>query len=247
MKKHMWKNILWGILFLAGAAFIVFTATGVIEHVDVLKIVFSVIFAGIIISSIPEMNFWGILFPLSFICIMFDKEWGIEELTPWPVIGIALLGSIGLSLIFSPVKKKLNQNKHCHYHKNDGSGRDHFDNEEVIIDDNGDVIRCETKFAGETKYIKSENLRAVEIINKFGGTNLYFDGCKVPSGQATIDLDCSCGGVELYFPKNWKVIRQVSYSFGAVEEKNFPDITPDSPEIYLTGSVNFSGVDIKYI
>ena len=206
MKKHMWKNILWGILFLAGAAFIVFTATGVIEHVDVLKIVFSVIFAGIIISSIPEMNFWGILFPLSFICIMFDKEWGIEELTPWPVIGIALLGSIGLSLIFSPVKKKLNQNKHCHYHKNDGSGRDHFDNEEVIIDDNGDVIRCETKFAGETKYIKSENLRAVEIINKFGGTNLYFDGCKVPSGQATIDLDCSCGGVELYFPNNWKVI-----------------------------------------
>lgn len=51
-------------------------------------------------NGIRNVNFWEILFSIAFICIIYDDWLGITALTPWTVLGAALLGSIGLSLIF---------------------------------------------------------------------------------------------------------------------------------------------------
>ena len=51
----------------------------------------------------PQCELREILFSIAFICIIYDDWLGITALTPWTVLGAALLGSIGLSLIF---KKK---------------------------------------------------------------------------------------------------------------------------------------------
>mgnify|MGYP006893000712 FL=1 len=51
----------------------------------------------------PQREFLGNPVSIAFICIIYDDWLGITALTPWTVLGAALLGSIGLSLIF---KKK---------------------------------------------------------------------------------------------------------------------------------------------
>ncbi len=235
MKKN-WKNIVWGVLLIATAIFIIFAGMGYAQNVGVVKIIFTVVFAGVIITSIPGGNFAGITFPLAFLAIMYDKELGIENLTPWPVIAIALLVSIGLSLIFK---------KHPHHDHHDWNKEEWT--EEVINGEDGEIINCEARFSGATKYINSENMSRVNIRSSFGGLSVYFDNAKIPSGKAVIDLDCKFGGVELYIPRNWNVIQQQGASFGGVDEKGHAQLTQDSPQVLLTGSVSFSGVDIKYI
>ena len=40
------------------------------------------------------------LFSLAFLIIVNDELLGLEAITPWPVLGAALLGSLGLNLLF---------------------------------------------------------------------------------------------------------------------------------------------------
>ena len=49
------------------------------------------------------------LFSLAFAAILFDEALGIEAITPWPVLGAALLGTIGLNMIFNKNKRDKNQ------------------------------------------------------------------------------------------------------------------------------------------
>ncbi|MBO0528685.1 hypothetical protein EXQ29_10995 [Clostridium botulinum] len=44
--------------------------------------------------------FLSVLFPIAFICIIYDKQLGITNITPWTVLIGALLSSIGLSMVF---------------------------------------------------------------------------------------------------------------------------------------------------
>ena len=61
----------------------------------------------------------------------------------------------------------------------------------------GENIVHVTKFSGAEKYIDSKNLKSVEIINKFGGCEIYMDKA-VPSGnEVYVRVECMCGGVEI--------------------------------------------------
>lgn len=52
MKKRT-SSVMWGILLIAAAAFIVLSAFGFMHDVGVVSIIFTIVFAGIIISNIP--------------------------------------------------------------------------------------------------------------------------------------------------------------------------------------------------
>lgn len=53
----------------------------------------------------------------------------------------------------------------------------------------------------------------MEIINKFGGCEIYMDKA-VPSGnEVYVRVECMCGGVEIYIPKSWKVKNLTTASF----------------------------------
>ena len=74
MKKRT-SSVMWGILLIAAAAFIVLSAFGFMHDVGVVSIIFTIVFAGIIISNIPAWNFWGIFLPLAGICIRTRGEY----------------------------------------------------------------------------------------------------------------------------------------------------------------------------
>ena len=86
LRKNSGK-ILWGLFFILAAVYVVVSKLWIMPEISVFS----------------NVNFWEILFSIAFICIIYDDWLGITALTPWTVLGAALLGSIGLSLIF---KKK---------------------------------------------------------------------------------------------------------------------------------------------
>lgn len=237
MRRGRLKSIVWGLLLIVSALFIVLSVMGYIDNVGPVKTIFTILFAGIAITSLIDLNFFGVFFPMAFVGMIYDSRLGIEKLTPWPILGIALLLTIGFSLIF---KKK----EHF-FHKNYSEGRD-----EYLIDmddENGEVINCKAEFNESVKYIHSKNLKKINVKSTFGGVKLYLDGSEIPSKSAGLDLDVSFGGVELYIPKDWDVKIHGAASFGSIVEKNHASINDISPVLHLTGSVKFGGVEITYV
>lgn len=235
VKQMKRKSIFWGILFILTAVFIVVSKLGYLQDVSLVKIIFAAIFVGLIISSLVRLWWVGVLFPAAFICIIFSEELGLTNLTPWPVLAIALLGSIGLSLIFSPIKK--NKNKSCNYH--DGFS-------ETIEEESGDVVECYMKYGSSVKYIKSENFQKAVVKCSFGAMKVYFDNAKIPSGRAEVTLEVSFAGVELFIPREWNVINEVDAMLGGIDEKG-KMLSSDGPTLVINGSVSLAGVEIHYI
>ncbi len=229
------KSLFWGILLILAAILIVFGSLGYLSDISVWKIVLSILFIGIFLTSLVRLWFVGIFFPLAFLIIMYDVVLGLEKLTPWPVLAIALLGSIGFSLIFSPLRRK---KERCCYNNSEFK--------EDIEEENGDFVECFVKFGSSVKYIKSENFQKAVIKCSFGAMKVYFDQANLNSDYAEIVFDVSFGGVEVYIPKEWNVINQIDAMLGGVDEKG-KRLNNETPTVVLKGSASFSGVEIHYI
>ena len=99
LRKNSGK-ILWGLFFILAAVYVVVSKLWIMPEISVFSVLLTVFFIWLFLNGIRNVNFWEILFSIAFICIIYDDWLGITALTPWTVLGAALLGSIGLSLIF---------------------------------------------------------------------------------------------------------------------------------------------------
>lgn len=231
MKK---ESVLWGLLFIFAGVFLIVSKLGYFGDINIFSVLLSIVLLLIIVKSIFKVNFVGILFPLAFLAIIYDKELGITQITPWTVLIAALLGSIGLSMLF---------------HKNfNHVGCKCFSKEEVHgidFEDEGNII-INTSFSSSVKYINSNNFEQADIDCSFGALKVYFDKAVMKGETAIIKFDVSFSGVELYIPKGWKIQDNTKFAFGGITEKNNNEGVITNTLI-LTGDVSFSGVDIFYV
>lgn len=231
MKK---ERVFWGIFFMAAAVFLIVGKLGYFNGIGFWTLMLTIFFAAFLVKSVMYKSVSGILFCLAFLAIIYAKPLGIEAITPWPVLGAALLASIGISFFYHPHRNYVTKYHHDEQWTAPAEKED------------GENIWLETSFAGSIKYIDAQNFKNAYVKCSFGAMKLYLDKAEVPSGEARINLDVSFGGVELYIPRGWKVVNRADAVFGGVEEKQSP--YPDgSPVIILTGNVKFSGVEIIYI
>lgn len=232
------KNFFWGLFFILAAAFIIFNQIGLDGELSFLKLAGGILFLGIAIEGCLHRSFTKVIFSLAFLGIIFSSELGIQSLTPWPILLVALLLSIGVSIIFPKYG--------CNWHGFCGCSGDIDDNVEILEDDS-EIIKCYSKFGGATKYITSDNFKQADILCHFGAMKAVFNNANIEAGVTpVIRLDCSFSGVELHVPYNWRIENQVSSSFGAVEEKNH-ESGNDIVTVKLVGNASFCGVEIIHI
>lgn len=181
------RNIFWGILFVLGAIGLVIGKMGFLSDINPFSLGFSVILGAIIIDSLFRLNYAGILFPIAFLCIIYDKQLGITTLTPWTVLISALFGSIGLSMIF-PKKNKFFEKK-SYWSLEEG--------ENIRVEDEGN-IKISSAFSGGTKYINTDKFVSADISCKYSGLEIYFDNAVMAEDKAVLRLDVSFSGLELY-------------------------------------------------
>lgn len=227
------KDLFWGLLFIAAAILVIFGKLGFFTEIGVFEIVATIALVAIMIKSIARLNFWGILIPAALLCTVYADELGMTDLTPGPVLLAAILASIGLSMIFRKSSWRRFEKKNENY----GNVVNHSD---------GNVIRCSTSFNSSMRYINSPDFERADLKCSFGAMKVYFDSAKIPSGRAIIALDVAFSGVELYIPKEWKVVNEANATLGGIDEKNRRTDT-EFPVVTLTGNVSFGGVEIIYI
>ena len=98
-KNH---NLFWGFALIIFAVILILSQMGFLGSfkIGVWTLLATVFLLAVLLKSLFCLNFSGILFPIAFLCILYDEPLGITAITPWTVLIAALLGSIGLSLIF---------------------------------------------------------------------------------------------------------------------------------------------------
>lgn len=244
----MKKNYFWGVFLILAGAYLVVSQMGYLPKVGPFTLVFTIVCLAALVSSIPHLSFGGILFPLAFIGIMYDQQLGITAITPWTILLAALLGTIGLNLLFGRFKKKHWHRCHKHHkgHWNVENGRNGENGGDSVENLDGEWVYVRSSFGSVIRYITSDNLKRADIEASFGAVEIYFDNAQIPSGQATVNIDSKFAGVELYVPHNWQVINHLASSFGGVDEKN-KHTGELTATLTLEGSNSFGGITIIYV
>lgn len=230
------RNVFWGLILILGAVFLIFNNFGFFLGINVFTLFMTVVFAYWLAKGLRYMEFGSILFPIAFLCILYARPLHLTAITPWPVLGAALLGTIGLSMIFP--KRRYYDSDH-HYH-----GERYFSKTAEHIND--DAIHFSNTFSECVKYVDTQNFKQADLSCSFGSMKVYFDKATITETSATIFTDTSFGDTQLYIPKEWNVINQMSCSFGDCKE--FHKVTTDGyPMVTVTGNVSFGDCKIFYI
>jgi predicted membrane protein len=232
MKKD---RIFWGLGLILVGIFLVISKLGYFPDINVFSLLLTVFLVVVIVKSSLRLNFAGILFPIAFICIMYDKELGITSITPWTVLIAALFGSIGLSMIFNRHHKWI----HTKHDSED------YKFEKIDVEDDSHV-RVKSSFGASIKYINSDNFEQADLECSFGALKVYFDNATMVNGNAVVKIDASFSGVELYVPRTWNIDDRTHVFLGGISEKNKNDKQLENT-LTLVGDISFSGVEIIYI
>lgn len=239
MSRRQVKKVYWGVLFLLGALALLLGKLGYLEGFGFWTVFFSIILAGVLIDGILRRSFGEILFPLAGLVIIHDELLHLETITPWPVLGAALLGTIGLHIIFPGRKRwKIHDGYStegvCQYGEEDG---------EIL---SGEKIRYEVTFGNAIKYISGIDVSRVFLESSFGNLEVYFSDAQLKDNQATVSVDCSFGNMELYVPAGWNVVINIDNSFGGVEESGHGNPNGENT-LLVSGEVSFGHMIIHHI
>jgi len=270
-------RVFWAVIFIAAAAAIVLNRLVLpIPGISLGGFIILVIMVVILIASVTRLFWFGVFFPLAVIFWIVMGALGYNSMSDfgfWPVFFVALLLSIGFSILFKRKKTPKRWKNAYHYHYGqyyqhdpnycyrDGDGEggtgggtdDGTDGEpgekykQVFNDPDGSDVYAGTKFGYAIKYINTDQLERGLLEVSAGTMKVFFDNAKIPSGTATIELRVNAGSMELFIPRAWTVVHQYGTRLSGIEEKGAPAPTENSPRLILTGEINISNLVIVHV
>jgi predicted membrane protein len=247
MRKMKTKDLFWGVILIGIAAIIILGKLDLLGGINGYTGVVALGCVFFLIRGIVKIEFSNILFAIAVLIILFDEQLHLEAITPWPVLGAACLGSIGLSMIFKKkhtVKMTINGKNFEQEFSKEGF-KETF-KETVIDNDDQSFVECSVVFSSSIKYVNSENFKRANLECHFGSLQVYFDKAVIQEDTATINVDCNFGKVDLIFPRQWNVVTNLDSPFAGVSVQKNPH-NPDGPTVYVNGDVTFGSGNIRFM
>lgn len=230
------RKIFWGIFFILAAVIVVISKLGVIPDIGVFTILATAFMVWMFVEGVRHVDFYEILFSIAFLCIIYDEPLGIEALTPWTVLAVALLGSIGLSMLFRG-RKKNEYSVDVNWEVKNGKTSEQC---------SGEHVHCENNFGSAIRYINSDNFQNAHLENNFGSMTIYFDNAMIQGASACVEIENNFGETILYIPKEWKVENYLEHTFGTINEYGKP-LGSSNATLYIRGETNFGHIDVHYV
>lgn len=232
----------WGSFFIVGAVVLVLSQLGLLPYqFGFWRILFGIFMIAIVVFSLAHRGITGTVFGLAALAILFAKPLGITALGPWTILGVALLVTIGLSLILNP---QHNFSYHYQYHQKNNWHHGKQTTERMTTDEA--QTRVSVNMGSSIRYLQSQDFQRADVWVRMGEAKLYFDDVRLSPTGAVVNLNASLGGVELYVPRTWPVRIAVDSSLGGIEEKG--QHTPDEgPTVVIQGRLSLSGLTVIYV
>lgn len=245
------KKVIWGLILVLAAVFLLVSQMGLIPEFNLgfWTIVWTMVSAAILIDGIAKFRFSGIFFGIAFLGIVYAEPLGITAITPWPVLGAALLLSIGCHMLFPKRKHKKMVTVRYNDHKGNEIDIDReqgMEQEEHHEGIDGEYLEFTQIFKSGTKYISSSNLKSISGECVFGNLDLYLNNAVLAGGCASIDFDNVFSNINIYVPSNWSVVENTDNVFANVNYKghNFPD---GKNRLNLIGDNVFGSITVTYM
>lgn len=260
MKRDRWKSWFWGLFFLAAAGLVIANQLGMVTGISIWTLILTVFLVAIIVESLMHLEYFGIFMPLAVLGILYDDQLGITAITPWPILLAAFLAMIGCYILFKRKPKWAqyrHEHKHSHDHEYAFSRSEHTQTpegktytadsfKESAENLTGNEIHCKVSFGESSKYLYSDNLQKGEFTCSFGSLKVFFDQVTLAPEGAVIDVSCSFGSIELYIPRSWTLLDNISASLGGVSYAGNSQSDPNK-QVTLTGGVSLGGIEIIYV
>ncbi len=238
MKKRNW---FWGIYFLAAAIFVIASQTDSFIKIGFFSILASIFLIAALIHSVAERSFFGILVPAALLYMIFETPLHLPEINNWLLLLAAMLGSIGLGLIF-PWKNHGVKQAFCKHNRIGACSG----SEAEVQDDNHPYIKVH--FGAASRYLHGDCIQDGQLISSFGALEVYFDQARLDPAGAAFYVDCSFGAVKLFVPRDWEVVDHLRTSMAGVDSgKRAGSPAAGAPRLVLNGSVRMGGLEIQYI
>jgi predicted membrane protein len=159
----------------------------------------------------------GIFFQLNNWDVLGGRVWAYF----WPLLIIAA----GLWIIFKPKSRDFGSKA-----------------PEIKEDDLGAFII----FSGLKRRFESNKFRGGKATAIFGGMDLDLTQTKLVDNQATVELTAIFGGINLFVPRDWKVIVDSSSILGGVDDKHSPiPAATVQATLYVKATAILGGIEIK--
>lgn len=209
------RKILWGlVIVLLGVYILCAQFIPNMPQIGIFKALIAIGLVSMSISSIPKIEFFGMLTPLAIVFVMFKGEiaklcgFDAKNVGTWTVIAATVLCSIGLNILFADVKRKRKMKK---FEKKTSkvftySTDDIIDGKGVFVDEESREEYCESneESTGTSSSEGNKDNDGVnnngEIINchlSFGSSTKYIDS----DNFKVANLECCFGELVTYFDK----------------------------------------------
>ncbi|MGB6959953.1 MAG: DUF5668 domain-containing protein, partial [Candidatus Acidiferrum sp.] len=116
--------------------------------------------------------------------------------------------------------------------------------------DASDTLDAVAVFGGTERRISSQTFRGGRATSVFGGVELDFRDANIDGDEATLEVQCIFGGVEIRVPDAWNVHSKSIPVLGGYADKTRSSATPQDASaakrktLIITGSIVFGGVEI---
>jgi len=117
--------------------------------------------------------------------------------------------------------------------------------------DTADFLEAIAIFAGTERRIRSQTFKGGRVTSIFGGVELDFRDANIDGDEATLEITCIFGGVEIRVPERWNVHFRSIPVLGGYSDKTRLSAAPSQDStnekrktLIITGAVIFGGVEI---
>ena len=221
-------RIFWGLILVAVGGLFLLETLGKADAGDIISDFWPVILILIGLWILLSSGFRNVLSPLILIAlgaIFLLINLGVFEHNVWNYAWPAAIVILGLWLILRPAFSR-------------GQGK--------FPDIKGDDLNAANVFSGLKRTISSQKFRGGRASAIFGGMELDLTQAGLEGGQATLELTAIFGGIDVWVPKEWKIVVDATPILGGVDDKHRS--VPDSEAkgtLYIRATAIFGGIDIK--
>ena len=203
------KKVVYGIMLIAIAICIVLSAMGVglgfISQLSVVDIILSIALLIFAFNLILDRAYPAIPFPIMIMFFFLEDDIArfmgrTDEnlISNWLVLLCTVLVSMGISLIYYPVKKK--QIKTFCAEKKGNWGKE----------------GNKTMFSSDVKYVDCANFNEQYYHVNMGNLDVQFTNTEEFKG-GLLRLSCNMGNINVYVPRGWNIKTEIDNHLGNVD------------------------------
>lgn len=229
MKKRVIGKLFWGIILILAAVLLVLdsvgTEMGFLSGLPIFRTIAVILLLAGAFEELSKRDFGGFFFSVAIAFMIYEKQiavWlSLEDtniISNWTVLLVALLLTVGFSLLFGKRTFTFTYNGGKEKHKVAGS------------------------------YVTNIDCSAFDqmnVNNELGSCEVHFSNVESYTGNGVLTVNNELGSMKIYVPAEWTVTNRITNELGSVQIKG--ESISGGKSLIINGTNELGSLQIIYV